>query len=161
MFYINLIKYLILSVFLACYYSFLNVTAKLCFRSRQSEVILGRGTQNQCRPGQLSRYSYSLRPGRSGDRIPVAARFSAPVQTDCGAHPASYTKGTESFPGVKRPGHGVDHSPHLAPRLKEEQTYTSTPLWAFVPWVTFTFFTLHRISESLKRVHHTRNFEKH
>jgi len=26
--------------------------------------------------------------------------------------------GTRSFPGVKRPGRGVDHPPHLAPRLK-------------------------------------------
>jgi hypothetical protein len=25
-----------------------------------------------------------------------------------------------SFPGVERPGHGVDHPPHLAPRLKKE-----------------------------------------
>ena len=38
-------------------------------------------------------------------------RFSAPVQTGPGAHPASYTTGTESFPGVKRPGQGVDHPP--------------------------------------------------
>jgi len=28
---------------------------------------------------------------------------SAPVQTGPGAHPASYTMGTGSFPGVKRP----------------------------------------------------------
>jgi len=28
-------------------------------------------------------------------------RFSAPVQTGPGAHPASYTKGAGSFPGVK------------------------------------------------------------
>jgi hypothetical protein len=45
------------------------------------------------------------------------ARFSAPVQTGPGAQPASYTMGTVPFPGVKRPGRGVDHPPHLAPRL--------------------------------------------
>jgi len=28
--------------------------------------------------------------------------------------------GTGSFPGVKRPGRGVDHPPHLASRLKKE-----------------------------------------
>jgi hypothetical protein len=55
------------------------------------------------------------------------ARFSAPVQTSPEAHPASYTMGTGSFPGVKRPGRGVDHSCHLAPRLKKEYSYTSTP----------------------------------
>jgi hypothetical protein len=60
-----------------------------------------------------------LRVGRSGNRIPVEVRFSAPVQTGPGAHPASYTMGTGSFPGVKRSGRGVDHPPHLAPRLKK------------------------------------------
>jgi hypothetical protein len=43
------------------------------------------------------------------------------------AHPASYTMGTGSFPGVKRPGRGVERKPHLAPRLKKEYSYTSTP----------------------------------
>ena len=76
----------------------------------------------------LSTPANSLRAGRSGDRIPVGGRYSAPVQTGPGAHPASYTMGTESFPGVKRPGLGVDHPPHLAPRLKKEYSYTSTPL---------------------------------
>jgi hypothetical protein len=38
------------------------------------------------------------------------AKFSAPVQTGPGVHPFSYTVGTGSFPGVKRPGRGVDHS---------------------------------------------------
>jgi hypothetical protein len=37
-----------------------------------------------------------------------------------GAHPASYTMGTGSILGVKRPGRGFDHPPHLAPRLKKE-----------------------------------------
>ena len=60
------------------------------------------------RPGQLSRYSDSLRAGRSGDRIPVGAKFSAPVQTGPGAHPASYTMGNGSFPWVKWQGSGAD-----------------------------------------------------
>jgi hypothetical protein len=55
------------------------------------------------RPRWLSRYSDSLRVERSGDRIPVKARFSAPVQNVTGVHPVSYTKGTGSFTGVRRP----------------------------------------------------------
>jgi len=38
-------------------------------------------------------------------------RFFAPVQTSPEAYPAFYTMGTGSFPGVKRPGRGVDHPP--------------------------------------------------
>ena len=55
--------------------------------------------------------------GRSGDRIPVRARFSAPVQTGIGAHTTSCIMGTGSFPGVKS-GRGM--------------TLTSHPL--LVPW---------------------------
>ena len=43
-------------------------------------------------------YSDSLWAGWSGDRIPVGARFSAPIQTGPGAYPASYTRGTGSLP---------------------------------------------------------------
>jgi hypothetical protein len=43
--------------------------------------------------------------------MPEGARFSAPVQTDPLAHSASYTMGTGSLPGVKRPGRGVNHPP--------------------------------------------------
>jgi len=51
--------------------------------------------------------------------MPVWARISALVQTSPGAHPASYTKGAGSFLGLKRLRHGVDHPPHLTPRLKK------------------------------------------
>jgi hypothetical protein len=40
---------------------------------------------------------YWLRAGRSGDRIPVGLRFSAPVQTSPGAQPASCKIGTGFF----------------------------------------------------------------
>jgi hypothetical protein len=68
-----------------------------------------------------------LQAGRSGDRIPVGAKFSAPVQTGPRANQISYTMGTGSLPGVKWPERGVDYPSHLAPRLKKEYSYTSTP----------------------------------
>jgi len=57
---------------------------------------------------------------------PGEVRFSTLFQTGCEVHSTSYTKGTGSFPRVKRPKHGVDHQPHLARRLKKEYSYTST-----------------------------------
>ena len=48
-------------------------------------------------------------------------RFSAFVHTISGAHPASsYTMGTACFPGVKRPGRGVDHPPPSGAEIKKE-----------------------------------------
>jgi hypothetical protein len=49
----------------------------------------------------------------------VGARFSAPVQSGPGDHPASYTMGTGSFLGVKRPGRGVEHPQHSRVEVKE------------------------------------------
>jgi len=47
--------------------------------------------------------------------------------------PSLLYNGYRVFPGGKvRPGRGVDHTTHLAPRLKKEYRYTSTPLFAFV-----------------------------
>ena len=37
--------------------------------------------------------------------------FPHPSRPSGGAHPASYTMGTGSFPEVKRPERGVDHPP--------------------------------------------------
>ena len=56
------------------------------------------------------------------------AKFSAPVQTGPGAHPASFTMGTGYFPGVNS-GRGVTLTPHvlLVPLVIKEWSYTSTP----------------------------------
>ena len=82
------------------------------------------------------RYSDWLRTGRSGDRMPVGARFSALIQTGPGAHPASYTMGTGCYPGVKWPGRGVDHPPPHSAEVKERvELYlypTSGPSWPFL-----------------------------
>jgi hypothetical protein len=48
------------------------------------------------------------------------ARFFAHVQTGPGAHPASCTMGTVSFPGVKRPGRGADHPPPHSAEVQNE-----------------------------------------
>jgi hypothetical protein len=56
------------------------------------------------------------RYGLDGPRIESQwrARFSAPVQTGPGAHPASCTIGTGSFPGVER-SQGMKLTPHPLP----------------------------------------------
>jgi hypothetical protein len=54
-----------------------------------------------------------------GTESRLEARFSAPVKTGPGAHPASYKMGTRSFPGVKRPRRGVDHPSTSSTVVKE------------------------------------------
>jgi hypothetical protein len=73
--------------------------------------------------------SVGIANGRSGDRIPVGARFSAPVHIGPGTHPASCVMGTGSFPGVES-GRGVTLTPYplLVPRSKNRvQLYLYCP----------------------------------
>jgi len=63
----------------------------------------------------------SLRVGRSEGRIPEGARYFAPVQTDPGAHSASYTMRKGSFSGTKRPVRGADHPSPSNPEVKEKE----------------------------------------
>ena len=69
---------------------------------------------------------------RGSNPVPEA-RFSAPVQTLPGAHPASYTMGTGSFLGVDWPGRGFDHPPPSSAEVKERvELYLYSPsgsLW--------------------------------
>jgi hypothetical protein len=90
--------------------------------------LLLNGTPVHLGPGERSRYSDSLRARRSGDRIPVGARFLAPDQTGPEAYSASCTMDTGSFPGVKRPGRGFDHPPPCSAKVEERvQLYLYSP----------------------------------
>ena len=62
------------------------------------------------------------------------ARFSAPVQTGPGAHPASCTMGNGSFPGVNS-GLGVTLTPHPLPVPWSRKSRAIPPLalWAVRP----------------------------
>jgi hypothetical protein len=69
----------------------------------------------------------------------VGARFSAPVQTGPGAHPASYTMGDGSFPGVKRPGRGVDPPPLSSTEVNERvELYLYSPFGPSWPVIGLT-----------------------
>jgi hypothetical protein len=102
-----------------------------------NDVLCGSCSSSQCLQtivGWDSIVSTATRyEGRSGDRIPVGARFSTPVQTGTGAYPASCTMGTVSFPGVKRPGRGIDHPPPSSTKVKERVElylyFPSGPSW--------------------------------
>jgi hypothetical protein len=53
---------------------------------------------------------------------------TAPVQPGPGVHPASYTMGTGSCLGVKRPGRGVDQVLPSSPEVIERvEVYTYFP----------------------------------
>jgi hypothetical protein len=66
------------------------------------------------------------------------ARFWTPVQTGPGAHPVSFTVGTGSFPGVKRPGRGLDHPPLSSADVEERvELYLYSPAgssWPVLGW---------------------------
>ena len=69
-------------------------------------------------------------------KIPVGARFFSPVQTGTGNHAVSYKMSTGSFPGLKRPGRGVNHPSPSSAEVKERvelYLYTpSVPLWQVI-----------------------------
>ena len=73
--------------------------------------------------------SYGL--GGRGIESRWVAKFSTPVQTGSEVHPAPYTMGTESFPGLKRTEGGVDHT---EPKLKCIYIYIYIYIYIFPFW---------------------------
>ena len=71
-------------------------------RNNSVDIATGYGLD---RPGMESRWG---------------AKFSAPVHTDPGTHPASCRVGTRSFLGIKRPGRDAGPSPLLVPLVMKE-----------------------------------------
>ena len=83
-----------------------------------------------CGPGSSVGIATELRVGPSGIE-PRWGRDFAPVQTGPGAHPASCTTGTGSFPGLKC-GRGVLLTTHplLVPRSWKSRAIPLPTLWA-------------------------------
>jgi hypothetical protein len=105
-------------------------TTRFCLLHFKITVFFFSGEMSKCQTQYImfSRYSDSVRVRRSGDGIPVGARFSAPVHIGPGTYPASYTIGTGSFPGVKRPGRSLDHPPPSSVEVKDRvQLYLYSP----------------------------------
>jgi len=65
-------------------------------------------------------------------------KFFASIQTRPGAHSASYTVGTGSFPGAKQPGHGINHPSPSSTEVKERaDLYLYSPCrpsWLVLGW---------------------------
>jgi hypothetical protein len=76
---------------------------------------------------------WDRRCGTYGDITPFErthhwARFSSNIQTGPGAHLASCTMSTASFPRVKRPGRGVGHPPPSSADVTERvELYLYSP----------------------------------
>ena len=71
--------------------------------------------------GIVTRYGL----GGSGIESQWGARYSASLQNE--THPVPFTMRTGSFPGVKRPGRGVDYPASSSATFEEEYSYTSIP----------------------------------
>jgi hypothetical protein len=90
------------------------------FTKKQNTEFIDVTTGGKQHQGQDSSVGIATRYGLEGPWIESQweERFSAPVQTGTGAHPAPSKIGTRSFPGVKRLRRGVDHSSPSSAVLK-------------------------------------------
>jgi hypothetical protein len=87
-----------------------------------------------CGPGSVVRIATGYGMDGTGIESRWVVRFSAPVQTVPGAHPASCTMGIGSYPGVKN-GRGVTLTPHplLVTCSRKGRAIPLLALWAVRP----------------------------
>jgi hypothetical protein len=114
-----------------------------------------------CGPGSLVSIATGYRLDGPGIKSWWVVRFSTPVQTGPGAHPASCTMDTGSFPGVNS-GRSVMLTPHpfLVPWSWKSR---AIPLWVVQPVqslcactkVHFTFLCIFMTSCHIKHMHYT------
>jgi len=96
--------------------------------------------------GRDSVVGIATRYGLDGAGIAFRKRRGFPCRPErSGAHPASYTLGTGSVPGVKRPGREINHIPpssaDIEERIELNHFYPSDPSWLVT--FTFTFMSVH------------------
>jgi len=91
-------------------------------------------TSQRCGPGSVVGIATGYGLDGPGIESRWGTRFSAPVQTGPGAHPASCTMYTGSLPGVKS-GRDVTLIPHplLVPWSWNSRAIPLLPLWAVRP----------------------------
>jgi len=124
-------------------------------------IYLNDGTLCRCGPGSSVGIATGYGLDGPGIESRWRTRFSAPVQTGPGAHPAFCTMVTGSLPGVKS-GRGVTPTPHplLVPWSRKSRTIPLLPLLAVRPvrslsacsTMHFTYLFLHYADGSGKIV---------
>ena len=108
------------------------------------------GTRFRCRPGTSVGIATDYGLGGLGSN-PGGGRDFPPFKTGHGAQPASCTRGTGSFPGVKC-GRGVLLTTHplLVPRSWKGRAIPLPPLWATTGPVTRLLYFLLSVIMTLK-----------
>jgi hypothetical protein len=106
----------------------------------------------QCRPGSVVDTATGYGLDGPGIESRWGARFSAPVQTGSGVHPASCTMGTRSFPRLKK-GRGVTMTSHPLLVLWSWKS-RAIPLPPSVPvqGCTLRYFYTHSVGVTIRDV---------
>ena len=97
----------------------------------QARLLIQFLFEHQMQPGKLRRYGvyYVLEQrGYGFDSQHRHLLFIHSVQTDCGAHPATYATDTcGTYTGTKRPLHESEHSPQTSAKANNAWNYTPVP----------------------------------